>query len=71
MIEHAFYTDRDVARRLNLSPEWVRGQRFKRRHGQNYIFDLEPRYIGSCARYVAAEVEGFIDSLSQKGVGPE
>ena len=63
MVEPAFYTDKDIARRLNLSPSWVRGQRHKRAHGLPHIFPLEPRYIGSCARYVAEEVEAFIASL--------
>lgn len=63
----AFYTDKDVARRLNLSPSWVRGQRHKRAHGVAHIFNLEPRYIGTCARYVAAEVEAFVASIEQGG----
>jgi len=61
----AFYNDKDVARRLNLSPSWVRGQRHKRAHGQAHILDLEPRYIGSCPRYVATEVEAFVASIEQ------
>lgn len=60
----AFYNDKDIARLLNLSPSWVRGQRFKRTHGLPHIMDLEPRYIGSCPRYVAEEVEDFIKSIT-------
>jgi hypothetical protein len=63
LVEPEFYTDKDVARILNLSPSWVRGQRHKRAHGLPHIFDLEPRYIGSCSRYVAAEVEAFVASI--------
>ena len=63
-INHKFYSDKDVARLLNMSPSWVRGQRFKRRHNAPHILDLEPRYIGSCARYVASEVEAFIASIA-------
>lgn len=59
-IEPAFYTDKDIARRLNLSPSWVKGQRHRRRHGLPHIMNLEPRYIGSCPRYVAEEVEAFV-----------
>lgn len=62
----AFYSDKDVARRLNMSPAWVRGQRHKRSHNQPCIFDLEPRYIGSCARYIREEVEAFIAVLAGK-----
>lgn len=62
-IELAFYSDKDVARRLNMSASWVRGQRHKRSHGQPHILDLEPRYIGSCARYVRDEVEALVSHL--------
>jgi hypothetical protein len=58
-----FYSDKEVARRLSLSPSWVRGQRHKRRHGEPHIFTVEARYIGSCPRYVAEEVEAFIAKL--------
>jgi hypothetical protein len=59
-----FYSDKDVARLLNMSPAWVRGQRHKRRHGYPCIFNLEPRYIGTAARYVRSEVESFIASIT-------
>ena len=58
-----FYSDKDIARILCMSPAWVRGQRFKRNHGQPCIFDLEPRYIGSSARYVRDEVETFVAAV--------
>lgn len=59
----AFISDKDVAHILGMSPAWVRGQRHKRRHGQPCVFDLEPRYIGSAARYVREEVEAFIRTV--------
>lgn len=60
----AFYNDKDIARRLSLSPQWVRGQRHKRRNGLPHFLTLNPRYIGSCPRYVADEVEAFIASVA-------
>lgn len=63
-METFFYTDKDIARRLNLSPSWVRGQRHKRRRGEPHILNIEPRYIGSCPRYVAEEVEAFIAAIA-------
>lgn len=63
-IEPAFFTDKDVARRLNLSPSWVRGQRHKRLKGLPHIFDVDARYIGSCPRYVKAEIEAFVDAIA-------
>lgn len=59
-----FYSDKDVARILSMSPAWVRGQRHKRRHGLPHILDLQPRYIGSSPRYVVREVEAFIEALA-------
>ena len=58
-----FYTDKDIARILRMSPAWVRGQRYKRRHGLPCTFDLEPRYIGTCARYVRDDAEAFVTSI--------
>jgi hypothetical protein len=63
-MQPAFYTDKDVARRLNLSASWVRVQRHKRKNGLPHILAIEPRYIGSCPRYVADEVEAFVASLA-------
>lgn len=60
-----FYSDKDIARILNMSSAWVRGQRHKRRTGQPCILDLEPRYIGSSPRYVRGEVEAFVEALRQ------
>lgn len=60
---HEFYTDKDVARLLKMSSSWVRVQRHKRRRNQPHVLDLEPRMIGSCPRYVRAEVEELIELL--------
>lgn len=62
-MENVFYTDNDIAHRLNLSSSWVRGQRHKRKNGLPHILNLEPRYIGSCPRYVVDEVEAFISAI--------
>lgn len=64
MIEPDFYTDKDVARRLSLSASWVRGQRHKRRNGNPHILDVDPRYIGSCPRYLKSDIDAFVASLA-------
>lgn len=64
LIEPAFFTDKDVARKLNLSPSWVRGQRHKRQHGLPHILDVDARYIGSCPRYVRGEIEDFVAAIA-------
>lgn len=63
-IEQEFYTDKDVAQRLSLSPSWVRGQRHKRARGLPHILNIDPRYIGRCPRYLRKEVEAFIEYLA-------
>lgn len=65
-IELGLYRDIDVARRLNLSAAWVRGQRFKRVHGQPHVFDVDARKIGGCVRYVPEEVEDFLARQTSK-----
>lgn len=62
-IEPAFLTDKDVARRLSLSPSWVRGQRHKRKLGIDHVLKIDPRYIGGCPRYVREELDAFIAEL--------
>ena len=64
-IEPVFLNDKEVARMLGLSASWVRGQRFRRSHGQPHILCLQPRYIGSCPRYVREEVQAFIEELAK------
>jgi len=71
MLQPAFYSDKDVARRLNMSPSWVRQQRFKRARKLPNDFDLEPRHIGSGVRYVAAEVEAHIAAITHQGGATE
>jgi len=63
-IETEFFTDKDVARKLNLSTSWVRVQRHRRRMGLPHIFTVEPRYIGTCPRYVRAEIDAFVASIA-------
>lgn len=63
--EPAFLNDKEVAWIIGLSPSWVRGQRFRRSHGQPHVLALEPRYIGSCPRYVREEVEAFVKHLAR------
>jgi hypothetical protein len=63
MVQPEFYTDKDVAKRMGFSPEWVRGQRHKRANKLPHFLTLEPRRIGRSVRYVAPEVEAFIKAI--------
>ena len=62
-IEPEFFTDKDVARKLNLSPSWVRGERFKRSKGLPHTLEVDARYIGTCPRYVRGEIEAFVAKI--------
>ena len=63
-IEPDFYNDKDIARKLNLSASWVRGQRHKRAKGLPHTLKVDARYIGTCPRYVRGEIEAFIASIA-------
>ena len=63
-IEPEFFTDKDVARKLNLSPSWGRGQRHKRQKGLPHILAVDARYIGTCPRYVRAEIDAFVAAIA-------
>ncbi len=62
--EADFFTDKDIARKLNLSTSWVRVQRHKRAKGLPHTLQVDARYIGSCPRYVRGEIEAFIASIA-------
>lgn len=62
-IEPDFYTDKDVARKLNLSASWVRVERHKRRRGLQHTLNVDPRYIGKCPRYLRADIDAFVASI--------
>ncbi len=63
-IEPEFYTDKDVARKLNLSTSWVRVQRHYRAKGLPHVLNVNARYIGKCPRYVRGEIEAFVASIA-------
>lgn len=63
-IEPDFFTDKDVARKLNLSTSWVRVQRHKRAKGLPHTLTVDARYIGTCPRYVRGEIEAFVAAIT-------
>ncbi len=46
-----FVDDRWPAQQIGMKPGTIRSQRFKRLHGQDHWFDVDPVYIGSKPRY--------------------
>tara|TARA_X000001316_G_C899741_1_gene18383 strand:+ start:107 stop:616 length:510 start_codon:yes stop_codon:yes gene_type:complete len=53
--------DKAVAKLLSFSSSWVRQQRFKRRHGEDHAFDVEPIIIGTVPRYRRCDVLDWIE----------
>ena len=52
--------DAEVAHLLAMSQSWVKGQRFKRRHGLTHVFDIDPVMVASKPRYRRAEVLNWL-----------
>lgn len=61
-----FFKDSEVATLLGMSSSWVRGQRFKRRRGQEHFLAVDPIYIGKMPKYHRSEIESFINEISAR-----
>jgi predicted DNA-binding transcriptional regulator AlpA len=61
--EITLINDAKVARLLSMSPSWVRGQRYKRRHGLPHELAVDPVHIGASPRYVASDVFEWLDGI--------
>lgn len=59
--------DKQVATLINMSPSWIRVQRWKRKTSQQHCFTLDPVMIGTSPRYRAKEVHAWIASLEHGG----
>lgn len=66
----AFYNDKDVAHRFGFSTEWVRQDRFRRRHGQHHVLDFDPVMIGSKPRYRSEDIDALIARLKAQAPKP-
>lgn len=58
-----FLSDLEIAKIFKFSREWVRQQRYKRRHGQPHVLAIDPIMIGGVPRYLNAHVLALIESL--------
>lgn len=58
--------DKQVAQLINMSPSWVRSQRWKRKHNLDHSFTVDPIMIGTCPRYKQCDVENWIYSLEAR-----
>jgi hypothetical protein len=55
--------DRDIARRVNFSTEWVRQERYRRRDGKPHVLNIDPVIVGTKPRYWAADVDAWFAAL--------
>lgn len=56
-----YYSDLDIARILSMSPEYVRGQRSRRKHNLPHWLEIDPIYVGNRPRYRAEEFHAFLE----------
>ena len=59
-----FLKGKDVAAAVSMSESWIRQERWKRKHGLPHVFTVDPILIGSSPRYLASEVEAWIEKLA-------
>lgn len=59
------WCDADLAVVLRVSRSWIRKQRMLRRAGKPHSLNVAPVMIGTCPRYVPAEIEAWIQAQRQ------
>ena len=57
-------SDKEVARMIDVSPSWVRKQRYLRKKGENHVLTIDPIRIGSMCRYRIDIIIEWINSLN-------
>ena len=68
--ELTLINDAKVAKLLSMSHSWVRGQRYKRRHGLPHELAVDPVHIGASPRYVASDVADWLKGIVEVGREP-
>lgn len=62
-----------VAARLQMKVATIRSQRYRRRHGLDHWFDVDPVFIGSRPRYGRADIIAWLErqyTQSMNGTAP-
>lgn len=59
-----YFSDKDLAKLVSMSPSWVRKQRMLRNRGENHSLTVDPIYIGNSPRYLIAEIRNWLEGLS-------
>jgi predicted DNA-binding transcriptional regulator AlpA len=53
--------DKQVAQLLSFSVSWVRGQRWRRSHGEGHVFDVDSIQLGRSVRYRYEDVITWLE----------
>jgi len=62
--------DKDIAHCLRVSPEWVRQERFRRRHGKPHCLDMDPVLVGSKPRYLSKDFQAWLAGVEARKEQP-
>ncbi len=57
--------DKEVAKIVGMSHQWVRAQRHKRRKGQPHSFTVRPVMVGNSPRYRLGDIYSWMANLPQ------
>jgi hypothetical protein len=68
-LENVLINDRQVASMVSMSTGWVRNQRWRRKHGEDHVLNIDPVMIGAAPRYRSEDVIGWIDTLGATNDG--
>ena len=68
LLEQSLLKDKEVAKVVGFSPEWVRQQRMKRRRGEGHTFTLDPILIADSPRYRMKDVLEWLKSLQPESM---
>ncbi len=68
-LDASFLSDRDVAKLIGFSSEWVRQQRHFRRQGKRHALTIDPVLIGDRPRYRTEDVREWVAALRSGRAG--
>ena len=64
--ENAYLNDASLAEYIDVSPSWVRKQRYLRKKGEDHFLTVDAIYIGNSPRYKTSEIFNWLQSLATK-----
>ncbi len=67
--ENAYLNDASLAEYIDVSPSWVRKQRYLRKKGEDHSLTVDAIYIGNSPRYKASEINKWLEALATTNKG--